>query len=277
MDYQALCMDVIELARQVGMFIKIEEQKVKQADIEEKSLNSLVSYVDKTAEEMIVEALSEMLPEAGFIAEEGTSNKKGEQYNWIIDPLDGTTNFLHGLPVYSVSIALQYSENQTRTSDSNPENVEIVLGVVYEVNRDECFYSWKGGKAYLNNGEIRTSSKSEIRNSLIATGFPYYDYDRINSYFQVLKHFAQNSRGVRRMGSAAVDLAYVACGRFEAFFEYSLHPWDVAAGAFIVQQAGGEIFDFKGEDNWLHGKEIVATNGHLDTEMKELVSRVKST
>lgn len=271
MDYQSLCMDVVELARQVGMFIKIEEQKVKQADIEEKSLNSLVSYVDKTAEQMIVDALSEMLPEAGFIAEEDTSDKKGEHYNWIIDPLDGTTNFLHGLPVYSVSIALQFQDEDEGRSP------EMVMGVVYEVNRDECFYSWKGGKAYLNNEEISVSKQKKVADSLIATGFPYYDYERIDSYFEVLKHFAKNSRGVRRMGSAAVDLAYVACGRFNAFFEYSLHPWDVAAGAFIVQQAGGKIFDFSGGDNWLHGKEIVATNGHLDTEMKVLVSRVKST
>ncbi|MAY83671.1 MAG: inositol monophosphatase [Flavobacteriales bacterium] len=239
--------------------------------MEEKSLNSLVSYVDKTAEQMIVETLSELLPEAGFIAEEGTSDKVGDQYNWIIDPLDGTTNFLHGLPVYAVSIALQFQD------EDEDEDGDIVLGVVYEVNRDECFYSWKGGKAFLNNEEISVSKESNVKDSLFATGFPYYDYERIDSYFEVLKHLAQNSRGVRRMGSAAVDLAYVACGRFGAFFEYSLHPWDVAAGAFIVQQAGGEVFDFKGGDNWLHGKEILATNGRLDAQMKDLVGRIKST
>jgi len=288
MDYQSLCMDVVELARQVGMFIKIEEQKVKQADIEEKSLNSLVSYVDKTAEKMIVEALSEILPEAGYIAEEGTSDRKGEQYNWIIDPLDGTTNFLHGLPIYSVSIALQSTKTNSETDSRTPssasdsideldkERSEIVLGVVYEVNRDECFYAWKGGQAFLNNEAITVSTKSELQKSLIATGFPYYDYERIDAYFEVLKHLAQNSRGVRRMGSAAVDLVYVACGRFDAFFEYSLHPWDVAAGAFIVQQAGGKIFDFGGGSDWLHGKEIVATNGKLSQEVLEVVGRIGS-
>jgi len=275
MDYQTLCMDVIELARQVGMFIKIEEQKVKKADIKEKSLNSLVSYVDKTAEQMIIDALSGMLPEAGYIAEEGTSHKKGEQYNWIIDPLDGTTNFLHGIPVYSVSIALEKSGIQSSVDEDNDS--EIVLGVVYEVNRDECFYAWKDGKAFLNNEQISISQESDLQNSVIATGFPYYDYKRIDDYFEVLKHFAQHSRGVRRMGSAAVDLAYVACGRFEAFFEYSLSPWDVAAGAFIVKQAGGEVFDFSGGNYWLHGKEILATNGKLSKEMLEVVGRVKST
>lgn len=258
MNYQALCMDVVELARQVGIFIKIEEQKVKQKDIEVKSLNSLVSYVDKQAEEMIVETLSELLPEAGFIAEEGTSTKVGNEYHWIIDPLDGTTNFLHGLPVYSVSIALQKGD-------------KMVLGVVYEVNHDECFYAWEGSKAYLNNEVIRVKNQSDIRQTILATGFPYYDYERIDAYFDLLKYFAQNTRGVRRMGSAAVDLAYVACGRFDAFFEYSLNPWDVAAGAFIVEQAGGVVSDFKGGNHWLHGQEMLACSAATADEMKEIL------
>lgn len=273
MDYQALCMDVVELARQVGMFIKIEELKVKKADIEVKSLNSLVSYVDKEAERRIVEALSEILPKAGFIAEEGTSNKIGEEYNWIIDPLDGTTNFLSGIPVYAVSIALERRQKKGGNQELLSES-DIVLGVVYEVNHDECFYSWEGGEAYLNNEVIRVSNEPELQNSLLATGFPYYDYERMNSYFEVLKHFAQNTRGVRRMGSAAVDLAYVACGRFEAFFEYSLNPWDVAAGAFLVEQAGGKVSDFKGGGNWLHGKEMLAASEKTFSQVKEIVSKI---
>src|SRR5690554_4345475 len=184
MDLKSLCLDVVELSREVGMNIKIEELNVSSEDIEEKSLNSLVSYVDKKAEERIVKRLSELLPEAGFIAEEGTSNKKGERYNWIVDPLDGTTNFLHGLPVYSVSIALQ-------------RNNEIVLGVVYEVNQDECFYAWKSGGAFLNQKSIHVSQNEHLKDSLIATGFPYYNYERVDSYFEVLKRIAQNSRGVR--------------------------------------------------------------------------------
>lgn len=284
MDYRAICMDVIELARQVGIFMKVEESKVKGTDIEVKSLNSLVSYVDKQAEEMIVETLSELLPAAGFIAEEGTSTKVGEEYNWIIDPLDGTTNFLHGLPVYSVSIALQrtkrkeQSEKTTNHKNASSAEVEtesvqteIVLGVVYEVNRDECFYAWEGSKAYLNNEEIRVKNQADLSQTLMATGFPYYDYERVDAYFEMLKYFAQNTRGVRRMGSAAVDLVYVACGRFDSFFEYSLNPWDVAAGAFIVQQAGGVISDFKGGDNWLHGQEMLASSAATADEMKEIL------
>lgn len=260
LDLEALCQDVIELSREVGIFIKMEERKVNSKDIEEKSLNSLVSYVDKTAEKKLVEELGKLLPESGFIAEEGTSTKIGEQYNWIIDPLDGTTNFLHGIPTYSVSVALQ-------------RNDKIVLGVVYEVNRDECFYAREGGPAFLNAEEIHVSENKQFADSLLATGFPYYDYEHLESYFELLKQLAQKTRGIRRIGSAAVDLAYVACGRFDGFFEYSLHPWDVAAGAFIVQQAGGKIADFKGGNNWLKGKEIIAANQAIHEDLLELIGK----
>ena len=255
---ESLCHDVVELCREVGIFIKMEEAKVHQEDIETKSKNSLVSYVDKTAEERLVADLAQFLPEAGFIAEEGTSSKVGETYNWIIDPLDGTTNFLHGIPTYSVSVGLKKGD-------------KIVLGVVYEVNRDECFYAWEGGSAYLNSDKIEVSKTQTLEDSLLATGFPYYDYKHLDNYFELLKELAKNTRGVRRIGSAAVDLVYMACGRFDAFFEYSLHAWDVAAGAFIVQQAGGVITDFKGEDDWLFGKEIVAVNPSLQKEFMDLL------
>ncbi len=254
LDLEQLCRQVVQLSREVGQFIKNEVNQVKNEEIETKSLNSLVSYVDKKAEETIVHRLEVLLPEAGFIAEEGTSDKKGEHYNWIIDPLDGTTNFLHAIPVFSVSIALM-------------QDNEIVLGVVYEVNQDECFYAWKGGEAYLNGQKIQVSKTSKLADALLATGFPYYDFKRIDAYFKVLQHFAQHTRGVRRLGSAAVDLVYVACGRFDAFFEYSLNAWDVAAGAFIVQQAGGQISDFKGEANWLFGKEMLASNRLINEEV----------
>ncbi len=152
------------------------------------------------------------------------------------------------------------------------QNDEIVLGVVYEVNRDECFYAWKDGGAFLNGKEIQVSSTEKLNDSLLATGFPYYDYNRSNEYFELLKKLAQSSRGIRRIGSAAVDLVYTACGRFDVFFEYSLHPWDVAAGAFIVQQAGGLVSDFKGEKNWLFGKEIIASNPLIRNEFHSLLT-----
>ena len=244
---QKLCQDVCVLTKKVGIFIKEQGKIFSSAKVEVKGKNDFVSYVDKTAEKQLVEGLSLLLPEAGFIAEEGTSTKKGEHYNWIIDPLDGTTNFIHGIPCFAISIALM------------KDNV-LVMGVIYEINLDECFYAWEGSKAYLNDKEINVSSNPTLSASLIATGFPYYDYHRMDEYMELFKYFMKNTRGLRRLGSAATDLAYVACGRFEGFYEYSLQPWDVAAGAFIVQQAGGKVTDFKGGEDYIFGKEIVAGN-----------------
>jgi myo-inositol-1(or 4)-monophosphatase len=216
--------------------------------------------VDKSSEKMIVEGLAGLLPGSGFIAEEGTSSLKGEHYNWIIDPLDGTTNFIHGIPCYAISIALMRDE-------------ELVLGVIYEINLDECFYSWEGGKAYLNGGEIRVSETAKLADSLLATGFPYYDYGRMDEYLELFKHFMQNTHGLRRLGSAATDLAYVACGRFEGFYEYGLQSWDVAAGAFLVKQAGGKVSDFSGKNNFIFGKELVAGNSACFPEFLHAVQR----
>ncbi|HRP59360.1 MAG TPA: inositol monophosphatase family protein, partial [Vicingus sp.] len=209
MNLENLCKQVNILAKEVGAYIK--SQKIVVADVETKSKNSLVTFVDKTAEAKLVAQLSELIPEAGFIAEEGTSDKIGEVYNWIIDPLDGTTNFIHGVPCYCISIGLK-------------RNNELVLGVIYEINLDELFYAWEGSKAYLNGKEISVTSTPTLEDSLIATGFPYYDYEKQDEYMNLFKDLMRNSRGLRRLGSAAVDLAYVACGRFDAFYEYSLHP-----------------------------------------------------
>jgi myo-inositol-1(or 4)-monophosphatase len=250
---QTLCRQVCDLSKEVGAFIRTEVTKLKRSDIELKGHHDLVTYVDKSVEKRIVEVLSKILPEAGFIVEENTTTKKGEKYNWVVDPLDGTTNFVHAIPVFSVSIALM-------------EDDEVILGVVYEVNNDECFYSWKGGEAFLNDSEISVSQNKLLDDALVATGFPYNDFERLDIYIEFFKMLLVKSRGMRRLGSAAVDLAYVACGRFDVFFEYSLNPWDVAAGAFIVKQAGGEVFDFKGGDDYIFGKEIVASNPLLAVE-----------
>jgi myo-inositol-1(or 4)-monophosphatase len=252
-DLKKICEEVCELAKATGLFIKAEAIKFRTEQIEVKGKNDFVSYVDKASEKKLVEGLSKFLPEAGFIAEEGTSTKKGEIYNWVIDPLDGTTNFIHGLPCFSISIALMRNE-------------DLVAGIVYEINLDECFYAWENSAAYLNGKKIEVSKANILRNSLLATGFPYYDYGRMNEYLDLFKYFIQNTHGLRRLGSAATDLAYVACGRFEGFYEYSLHPWDVAAGAFIVQQAGGQVTDFKGGKNFIFGKELVASNGFIADE-----------
>ena len=261
MDFERICSQVIEIATETANFIRSQKDKITFDIIDSKGSNDFVTYVDTTSEKMIVDALQNIIPEAGFIAEEGTSTKKGEIYNWIIDPLDGTTNFIHGVPTFSISIALM-------------ENETLILGVVYEVMRNECFYAWKGSKAFLNGKEISVSKRKTVSDSLLATGFPYYDYKRLEPFLKTLGYFMLNSQGIRRIGSAATDLAYVACGRFEGFYEYSLNPWDVAAGAFIVQQAGGKVCDFSGENNYLFGREIIATNSNITMNFLTVVKGI---
>ena len=260
MDFKNLCFQVQEIARETGRFIREEGKKITVSDIEFKGITSLVTYVDKTAEARIVAALKNLITDSGFVAEEGTANSNNEKYTWIIDPLDGTTNFIHGIAPHSVSIALK-------------ENDKIVLGVVYEVKLDEMFYAWKDSPAYLNGKEIKVSSNSKSENALIATGFPYYDFDRVDDYIAAMKILMKNTRGLRRLGSAAVDLAYVAAGRFDAFYEHALHAWDVAAGAFIIQQAGGRITDFNGDENWLFGGEIIAASNNYFDEFYLIIDR----
>lgn len=248
---------VILIAKQAGEFIRKERLNFSYSQSEIKGLNDLVSYVDKEAERLIVEALQNVLPEAGFIVEENTLSHKNT-FNWIVDPLDGTTNFIHGIPCYAVSIALEHNE-------------EIILGVVYEVSRDECFYANKDGGAFLNGTKILVSERNDLSESLIATGFPIYNFDRLNSYLRTLEYFMTHTHGLRRIGSAATDLCYLACGRVDAFFEYNLNPWDVAAGALIVKEAGGTVNDFSGGTSWLFGKEISCTNSLLEEEFNAVI------
>lgn len=239
-----------EVAKEVGAFIRKERQHFDVNKVEHKGFNDLVSYVDKEAERQIVDRLSAIFPEAGFITEEGTNTTKGDIYNWVIDPLDGTTNFVHNVPIFSVSIALM-------------EYGELLLGVVYEVNRHECFYAMKGGGAYCNDTRIKVSVAPALSASLIATGFPYYNFDLIDRYLSTMKSLMQKTHGLRRFGSAAVDLCYVASGRTEGFFEYNLNSYDVAAGALIVKEAGGTVTDFKGGNDFVFGRNIVASNGAI--------------
>ncbi|MEM6523297.1 MAG: inositol monophosphatase family protein [Bacteroidota bacterium] len=241
-------------------FIQTEAAQFSKDSIELKGLNDLVSYVDKQAEQKLVSACKSILPEAGFITEEGTVSIKSETYNWIIDPLDGTTNFTHGLPVYAISVALMHDD-------------EIILGVIHEINRNECFYAVKSEPAFCNDKVISIANTEHLKDSLLATGFPYYNFEQMSSYLKILDAFMQNTHGLRRMGSAAVDLAYVACGRFEGFFEYNLNAWDVAAGAFIVQQAGGKVTDFSGSHDYIFGRQIIA-GGHVQPQMLELIKRI---
>ncbi len=249
---------VIQLCEEVADFIRTESQNFDRSKIEQKgSFSNLVSYVDKEAEKKLVTKLSEIIPGAGFIAEEGTDSEGANEYKWIIDPLDGTTNFLHGLPIFAISIGLTRKD-------------KTVLGIVYEVSHKECFHAIEGGKAYCNEKVITISPIKTLRESLLATGFPYYHTEKKENYLEIIKIFLEQTHGIRRLGSAAIDLAYVACGRMEGFFEYNLKPWDVAGGAFILQQAGGKVTDFSGGNNFLFGGELCA-GGDVHAEMLKVI------
>jgi len=260
MNYELICNKVISIVRLTGNFIRKEALQFDANSIEYKGLNDMVSYVDKTAEQKLVQNLEKLIPDAGFITEEKTINRVGKTYTWIIDPLDGTTNFIHGIPAYGISVAL-YEEGAP------------VIGVVYELNRGEMFYSYKGGNAFMNKKEIKVSNNPDLPSSLLATGFPYYQFDKQQQYLKLLEEMMQKTHGVRRIGAAAIDLVYTACGRFDAFFEYNLQQWDFAAGCFIVQQAGGEVFDFSGGNDYFNKREILATNGKLTAEMLSAIKK----
>lgn len=259
MELKKLTEQVEAICVEVATFIRAEAGKLTADGITEKSANNLVTHVDHTAEDRLVEALERLLPEAGFIAEEG-SGEKGDGLNWIIDPLDGTTNFVHGIPCYCISIALV-------------DGTEPILGVVHEVTRDERFTAWKGGGAYMNGKRILVSPRKELQESLLATGFPYDDFGYEAEYMDLLRELMHRTRGIRRLGSAAADLAYVACGRFEAFYEYGLNSWDVAAGVLLVREAGGRVSGFAPSKDPLFDEEIVATNRAVHDELLEVIER----
>ena len=261
MNWDDILQKTIEIVKETGKFIRNEQKNITENKVESKGLHNLVTYVDKTAEKQLVDGLSAILPEAGFITEEQTAVGTKEIYNWIVDPLDGTTNYVHGLFPVAISIALQ-------------ERGKTILGIVYELGLDEMFYAVKDRPAYLNGKEIHVSQTAEVTNSLIATGFPYYDYSKLDAFMESFVYFMKNSRGLRRLGTAATDLAYVACGRFDSFYEYGLNAWDIAAGAFIVERSGGKVCDFSGGDNYLFGGEIIATNKNTYQEFLEIITKI---
>ncbi|MBI3509724.1 MAG: inositol monophosphatase [Bacteroidetes bacterium] len=258
-EFSIICEEMQILSLQVGKFVSEERKKIKSLDIEHKGSSDLVSYVDKTAEKKFVEGLKKILPSAGFIAEEDHTLKKNEILNWVIDPLDGTTNYLHGVPVFATSVALL-------------QNNIPVAGVVHEINLDECFYAWKNGGAWMNGEKICISKKTELQNSLVATGFPYEEQGWHEKYISLFSDVQRSSLGIRRPGSAATDIAYVAGGRFDAYYEYGIHAWDVAAGALLVQEAGGTVKDFSGGDDFIFGERFVCGNEKI---VEELLQKIK--
>jgi len=257
-NYELICKEVVDFSRQIGKMVK-RQRFNNVPEIEYKGRNDFVSDIDLRVERKIVEKLTAIIPEAGIICEENTSNKKGEKFNWIIDPIDGTANLFHGIYPCSISIALQ-------------ENGKTVLGVVYEIGNDECFYAWFGNPAMLNGKEIKVSPVTQIRDSLIAIGFSRNNYFNLDNYLKTISVFLKKSHGLRRMGSAATDLVYVACGRFDAYYEYNLKLWDVAAGAFIVEQAGGRGGDFAGREIFPFKGEVICASPKLFDEILSVIS-----
>ncbi len=277
MNLESITLQTIEIVRQAGGFIKQEAAKFDRSQTEYKAANNLVSYVDKETEKMLVSGLRQILPEAGFITEEGTAGEESNpnELYWVIDPLDGTANFIHSLPIYCVSVGLV-------------QNSIPIAGVIYHLGTEELFYGWQGGGAWCsppipNRGNrrdstigdlgptrLKVSGTSTLGDSLLATGFPYYKFEKQDRYLKILETLMQRCHGLRRMGAAAIDLAYVAAGRFEAFYEYNLNSWDMAAGALLILEAGGQITDFSGGQNWLFGGDVIAGCA-AQTELLEVI------
>jgi myo-inositol-1(or 4)-monophosphatase len=251
MNLEQITQQTIGVVTQAGRFIKAEAIKFDRSATEYKDVNNLVSYVDKEAEKILVSGLRHILPQAGFITEEGTvaEEKNPEELYWVIDPLDGTANFIHGLPVYCVSVGLVRGKTP-------------IAGVIVHLGTDELFYGWQGGGAWLQHNDtlkkLQVSSAKTVSEGLFATGFPYYKFEKQDRYLKILEVLMQRCHGLRRMGAAAIDLAYTAAGRFEGFYEYNLKSWDMAAGTLLVREAGGIVTDFSGGDNWLFGGDVVA-------------------
>jgi myo-inositol-1(or 4)-monophosphatase len=251
--------DAKKVVSQAADFIRQHRDQVLADQVIEKGTNSLVSYVDQQSEEILVKGLSAILPEAGFITEEGMVEQSQKKLTWIIDPLDGTTNFLHSLPYFSVSVALY-------------DGTDVIIGIVHEVISNEVFYAVKDGGAFLNDKQIFVTNRESFQDVLVGTGFPYKTEETTIGHFKALEKVLVSTRGIRRIGSAALDLCYVACARFGAFYENSLNSYDIAAGALIVMEAGGMVTDFDGGDRWLFEGVISATAPQFKTEMLDITS-----
>jgi len=240
----------VKAARRAGTVIIRASQDIGTLKVQSKTFNDFVSEVDHTAERTIIETLKNAYPDHGFIGEEsGNQNVKAENV-WIIDPLDGTTNFLHGFPQYCVSIALQ-------------QQGQLTQAVIYDPNRNDLFTATHGGGAYLNDKRIRVSNRTKLQDSLIATGFPFRDFAHLDTYLAMFKDMLKKTSGVRRPGSAALDLAYVAAGWVDGYWEIGLKSWDLAAGALMVHEAGGLVGDFEGNEGYLESGNIVAGNPRI--------------
>ena len=255
-ELMELELEVRAMVAKTGAFIKKEFASFSFSEVAYKGKNDPFSYVDVTAENMIKEGGAALLPGSGFINEESENTPSQNGYEWIIDPLDGTVNFIHGVPHFSVSVALAYER-------------EVVMGHVYGIMADEMFHAIKGKGSFLNYTPIQASKQFDMNRSLLVTGFPYSQKDWLEPYLNFVGFMIRECHGLRRLGSAALDLAYVAAGRVEGFFEFGLNPYDVAAGALLVSEAGGKVSDFQGGEDYIFGSQILGTNGNIHEEILE--------
>jgi myo-inositol-1(or 4)-monophosphatase len=249
----------VKAARRAGSIINRAALDRTQLEIRAKRANDFVTQVDRAAEAAIIEIIRQAYPDHAILGEESGALEGKAEYRWIIDPLDGTTNFIHGFPQYCVSIALQH-----RGATAH--------GVVYDPSKNELFTASKGRGAFLDDRRIRVSKCVHLKDALVGTGFPFKEGSRIDLYLNQLKKIMETSSGVRRAGAAALDLAYVAAGRMDAFWEMGLSAWDMAAGALMIQEAGGLVGDLTGEANYLESGEITAATPKL---FPQLLAAVK--
>ena len=250
----------VKAARRAASIINRASLNLERLQIDRKQHNDFVTEVDKAAEEAIIETLSEAYPNHGFLAEESGELLNNSDHIWIIDPLDGTTNFIHGFPQYAISIALSV-------------NGVLQQAVIYDPNRDELFSASKGAGAYVDRRRLRVASQIKLENALIGTGFPYRQDQDVDQYLKIFAEMTRQCAGLRRPGAASLDLAYVAAGRYDGFFESELKPWDMAAGALIITEAGGLVGNYRGEEGFLESGEIMAGNPRIFAQMAQVLGK----
>ncbi len=249
----------VRAARQAGEIMIRHLNRLESLEVTEKSRNEYVTEIDRMAEDIIVEVIHDHYPDHSILGEE-RGQQGDHEFQWIVDPLDGTTNFIHGFPVFSVSIAVMHND-------------QLEHGVVYDPLRQEIFSATRGQGAQLDGRKIRVSRRPSMQHSLIATGFPYRANKKyLDQYLEMLKAIIAVSAGIRRPGSAALDLCYVAAGRVDGFWEIGLNIWDIAAGALIIKEAGGRISDFRGSDGYLQSGNVVAGNPKIYAALSKLLT-----
>ena len=248
----------VEAARIGGGVLKEYSARAGKIAISQKGLNDYVTEVDQASERAILGYLQQRFPEHSIIAEESSAQTRDRSFQWYVDPLDGTTNFIHGVPVYAVSVGLAHEGR-------------MVAGAVYDPVRDEMFHAVAEGGAFLNKERIHITERDSLKGALIATGFPFRAHTRLREYLRSFEMFILQTAGIRRCGSASLDLCYTACGRYDGFYEMSLSTWDIAAGSLIVKEAGGLITDFIGRDGYLKSGNVVVANRRIHAAMLDVI------